>query len=257
MLNIKKILNRLPSPIKTLIIGLHSKWNSEIIWDKQLIEDLSNFYNLNHEETICMLKLGRKLFNEQCQIYIDNRRNILDLYKISQPYNVFSLSYWHMQRWHKKFRNNVLKYSTGKILDYGGGIGDISLILSQNGLDVTYADINGKNMEFAKWLFKKNILEIAVFDVENEFELIWEKKYDTIICLDVIEHVYNPKELLEKMTSNLNKNGRLIITQLNCEGPDETAQMHFKINFDAEKFLTKRGLVKSNKYDWLWIKSNY
>lgn len=80
--------------------------------------------------------------------------------------------------------------------------------------------------------------------------------YDTIIYLEVIEHVSNPREIFKIFSNHLNKQGKLIITQLDCEGSDESNLMHFQINFNAHKLLNSQGLYKSEFYPWLCIKKD-
>jgi len=82
-----------------------------------------------------------------------------------------------------------------------------------------------------------------------------EKQYDTIICIDTIEHIPNPRDVLEDIAMHLKNNGRLIITALNCPGETENNPMHLKMGFDAEKLLNSFGVFKSEEKDWLWIKS--
>lgn len=252
---IKYIRKYFPAFVKKPIIQLQQKWNSKIMWDKQLIKNLMEYYSLSYDETKCMLKLGRRLF---CDFWKElspqNDEAIISFYKIPLPYNVFSLVYWHMTRGQIKFRKEIVKHSFGDVLDYGGGIGDLSVKLAEKGLSVTYAEINGKNMEFAKWLFKKRGKDnITVLDVEKDQERIWAKEYDTIVCIDVIEHIPYPEDVLKKMARHLKNNGRLIITALECSGPKDDAPMHLKIEFDAEKLLNSFGVFKSDRHDWLWI----
>ena len=252
---IKQVGKHLPAFVKKLGVQLYQKLNPEIIWDKELIRDLMEYHNLSYDETKCMLKLGRRLF---CDFWDRDppkgEEGIMTFYKTA-PYDEFSLAYWHMSRGQRGFRREIIKHSFGDVLDYGGGVGDLSVKIAEKGLNVTYADINGKNMEFARWLVKKRGYEIEVRDIEKDQEKIWAKEYDTIVGIDVIEHIPHPEIVLEKMAKHLKTNGRLIITQLSCMGPDETAPMHFKIDFDAEKLLNSFGVFKSGVYDWLWIKS--
>jgi len=256
---IKQVGKHLPIFIKNPLIGLYQKWNSKIIWDKELMRDLMDFYNLSYDETRCLLKLGRRLFCDFWdKLNPKNDEEIVSFYiKMPLPYNVFSLAHWHMSRGQRGFRKEVVNQSFGNVLDYGGGIGDLSVKLAEKGLSVTYAEVNGKNMEFAKWLFKKRGKDnITVLDVEKDQERIWAKEYNTVVCIDVIEHIPHPEVVLEKMAKHLKDEGRLIITGLNCAGSTEDAPMHLKMTFDAENLLNSFGLFKSELYDWLCIKKH-
>ena len=255
-MNIYKIMEKyLPVFIKNPLIDLYQKWNSKIIWDKELIKDLVEYSHLSYDETIARLKLGSKPF-----IDFWNKLNpktddeIITFYK-TNPYNVFSLGYWHMSRGQKRFRKEVVNQSFGNVLDYGGGIGDLSIRIAEKCLNVTYAEVNGENMEFAKWLFKKRGKNnITVSDIEKDQEKIWAKEYNTIVCIDVIEHIPHPEVVLHKMAKHLKDDGRLIITGLNCPGPTKDTPLHLKIDFDAEELLNSFRVFKTKK-DGLWIKS--
>ena len=246
----------LPAFVKTPVAQLYQKLIPEIIWDKELIRDLMEYHNLSYDETICMLKLGHRL---ACDFWnrLDpkSENEIISFYK-NNPYGKFSLAYWHMEKGQRGFRKEIVKHCFGDVLDYGGGIGDLTIKIAEKGLNVTYVDLNGEYMKFAKWLFKRRGEDITVLDVEADDERIWEKEYDTVVCIDVIEHIPYPKSVLEKMEKHLKNNGRLIITNLECAGATEDAPMHFKIDFDAEKLLNSFGLSKSKVYDWLWVKKN-
>lgn len=253
---IKYVGKRLPIFVKEPLIQIYQKWNSKIILDKELIRDLMDIYNLSYDETKCMLKLGRRLFCDFWdRLNPKNDEEIVSFYKMPHPYNVFSLAYWHMSRGQRRFRKQIVKHCFGDVLDYGGGIGDLSIKIAEKGLTVTYAEVNGKNMEFAKWLFKKRGKNnITVLDIEKDQEKIWAKEYNTIVCIDVIEHIPHPEVVLKRMAKHLKDDGRLIITGLNCPGPTKDAPLHLKMNFDAEKLLNSFGVFKSEEYDWLGIK---
>jgi len=79
--------------------------------------------------------------------------------------------------------------------------------------------------------------------------------FDTIICIDTIEHVPNPEIVLEDIATHLKNNGRLVITALNCLGETENNPMHLKMESDPEKLLNSFRVFKSKEKDWLWIKS--
>jgi SAM-dependent methyltransferase len=262
----RKVYNCLPKQIKEWLKRLYNRYNSKVILDKKLIKDLVEYSNqnyawfhLNFDEVVWLGRLGNKL-NENLWNILNptTEEEIKNFYRVV-PYYIFRLPYWHMERGQRKFRENVVEYSFGDVLDYGGGPGDLSIKLAEKGLNVTYADIQGINPDFARWLFERRGYknEIEVLDVEKDEKKIWMKEYDTIVCIDVIEHIPHPESILEKMAKHLRKDGRLIITQLKSQGPVEDAPMHFEINFnETEKLLDSLGVFKSEIYDWLWIKES-
>jgi 2-polyprenyl-3-methyl-5-hydroxy-6-metoxy-1,4-benzoquinol methylase len=250
----------LPRRIRSFLNAIPSKWDSAAILDKQLVRDLMEFYNqdmaytdfsLTYGEAVYLLKLGLRLDADLWKVWNPrSEEKIKEFYQIT-PWYPFELAYWHMQRKQRKFRKKVVQHCFGHVLDYGGGIGDLSLELAKKGLTVTYAEVKGKNMEFAKWLFARRGFDINILDLDQYPDLLQE--YDTVLCIDVIEHVLHPEDTLERLAKHLKPNGHLIITHLDCLGTDEDNPMHFRIEFDAEKLLNSFGLFRA-KHDWLWIK---
>jgi len=257
-----KIGKHLPKRIKRLITLLYQKWSTKIIVDKEMIEDLIDFYNmklgyteykLSYDEAISLCKVAWRLNADFWNILNPKtEEEIKEFYKII-PYYPFELAYWHMWIGQRRFRKEVVRQSFGEVLDYGGGIGDLCIELAKKGLNVTYGDVQGINWEFAKYLFKKRGYNIAMIDL-GEGKLPKEKKYDTIICIDTIEHIPNPEVVLKDIAAHLKSGGRLIITALNCIGKKEDNPMHLKMNFDAEELLNSFGVFKSETYEWLWAK---
>ena len=259
-----RIGRRLPKKIKEPLKQLYSKWYSNVILDKRLIKDLAEFYNtsynyswfeLNYEEAVNLCKVAIRINADLWKALNPNTEEEIKIFYEAVPYYPFELIYWHMERGQRKFREKVIKYSFGDVLDYGGGPGDLSVKLAEKGFNVTYVDVQGWNKQFAEWLFKRRGYKIEVLDVEKDEEKLWGKEYDTIICIDVIEHIPHPEIVLERMARCLKENGKLIITKLKSSGPVEDNPMHFEVNFDeAEKLLNSFRVVNSGEYEWLWIK---
>ena len=129
-------------------------------------------------------------------------------------------------------------------------MGDLCVNLSRKGLECDYADVSGKTFDFAEWLFHKRNCQIRMINLDKEKI---SKKYNTIFCIDVIEHIVNPKEILRDLAGCLENNGKLIITNLNVS-TSEKYPMHLEMKFDSEKYLNSLGLLKTNE-PWLWVKS--
>ena len=117
---IKYVGKRLPNVLKEPLIQIYQKWNSKIIWDKELIKDLMLFFDLSYDETLCMLKVGRRVVISQWDILNPKTDAEIKEFYERLRYNAFSLAYWHMQRAQRKFRDKIVKISSGDVLDYGG-----------------------------------------------------------------------------------------------------------------------------------------
>ena len=245
-----EIGKNLPEPVKKILRPLYNKLDPPISLDKIMVKDLSEYFDLTQEETICMLKLGKRLNRDLWNILNPKtEKEIEEFYQIT-PYYVFDLAYWHAQRNQRSFRREIVKACRGNVLDYGGGIGDLCIELAKKGLNVTYADVNGETFKFAEWIFKRRHYKIKMIDLKKE-DL--KEKYDTILCIDVIEHVINPQMTLKRLAEHLRKNGRLIITNLDLHKKSKMYPMHLDSDLDTKKLLNSFGLLET-KNDWLWIK---
>lgn len=119
------------------------------------------------------------------------------LYKTTDLY-LFDLTYYQSllqeSGWHT-WLETLLKNSPHiqKVLDFGGGIGEATIIAAEKGLDVSYLDVEGsKTMEYAKHRFQKYNVSPKILTERDSLE-----KYDLIIAKDVLEHIENSDTVLK------------------------------------------------------------
>ena len=104
------------------------------------------------------------------------------------------------------------------ILDIGCGGGLISFPLHKLGASVTALDANKHNIDAAATYAKTNGLEVTLINSTIEEYLKAKnnaKKFDVVLCLEVIEHVSNPKEFVQNLTKLVTANGIIILSTLN------------------------------------------
>ena len=92
--------------------------------------------------------------------------------------------------------------STKKVIDFGAGIGTLSLIFKQKfGVDVICVEIDKKNKEF---LSQRNFKH---FDNLNEIK----DSVDLIFSSNVLEHIYDDISVLKNMKDKLNHKGGIYL----------------------------------------------
>lgn len=242
------------SPVLRIAQGIY-----RFLSARKLIAGLVEFHNsrsagskLSYADAVCLYKASYWLNNDLWNtLQPQTEQEIRRFYELT-PWYPFELVYWHTDPQQRKFRSRVAKLARGTVLDYGGGIGDLSLALARRELEVTYAEVKGRNMEFAQWLFQKSRAPVKVLDLSIENDDLAEE-YDTIICIDVIEHTPSPRQTLEHLASHLKADGRMIITQLGLTSTDGNPQ-HIPLDFNAEALMNSLGLVKDQRWPWLWTR---
>ena len=82
-----------------------------------------------------------------------------------------------------------------KILEWGGGIGQFSLLISKDSV-CHYYDLDGPIRDFAMWRFaKSNGNDIIVHD-EDPLDESW----DIVMIMDVLEHLEDPEKIISKLS---------------------------------------------------------
>ena len=92
------------------------------------------------------------------------------------------------------------------ILDIGCGGGILSEALSQKGANVTAIDLADGPLEVEKIRQKESKLDIR-YEKKSTSELVDEgNKYDVITCLEMLEHVPDPAEIVKDCAEAFYKN---------------------------------------------------
>lgn len=112
--------------------------------------------------------------------------------------------------YNKQIFRLIEKHLRGEILEVGCGIGSFTQKLVSFG-HVTAVDIEKFYITRTK-KHMKGLASVGFGDVEQgKWFFPSTKKFDTIICLNVLEHIKNDKNALKNMYSLLKKGGKLVL----------------------------------------------
>jgi 2-polyprenyl-6-hydroxyphenyl methylase / 3-demethylubiquinone-9 3-methyltransferase len=104
--------------------------------------------------------------------------------------------------------------SSLNILDIGCGGGLLCEPLKRLGASITGIDASSDNIEVAKLHAKKMNLNINYFQCSPE-KLNFEKKYDVILNMEVVEHVSDVDFFIQNCSKLTKKNGLMFVATLN------------------------------------------
>ena len=245
---IKKSVKKMPKPIERMLSVLYNMLACRIVLDRDMINILAEYFSLPEKEILWLLNLGQRLNADFWRFLNPKTQKEIENFYRTTPFYIFDLAKWHMETAQVKFRKSVIDEAEGRVLEVGAGIGDLCAKLAEKGLETDYNELEGMSSSFAKWLFRKKKLNIGFVNLSDV-----SKQYDTIICIDVIEHVVDPKGTLETLTRHLKKDGKMIITKLNFQDNSKLSPMHINFDVASHDYFTKLGLLNT-KYDWLFIK---
>lgn len=100
-------------------------------------------------------------------------------------------------------------YIGHQILEVGCGMGNLSFYLQHFG-DLSCVDISDLYLAHMKIDYPN--LHFYQFDIVDErIKSLKDKKFDTIICVNVLEHIENDKKALQNMFEILQPGGRLLL----------------------------------------------
>lgn len=172
-------------------------------------------------------------------------------YEANSEYYLYDLAQFHLAYKHIRFMLDIVELSDGRILDYGAGIGDLVLELARRQHDVTYLDVDGRTKAFARWRAERDWLPVTFASDLDEVD----GPFDTIISLDVFEHLAEPLPVVDGLIEKLAPGGRMIVTAY--FGATKSHPMHFDHDIDLGAYLRAAGLVDRKSFAMKHLRSQF
>ena len=107
----------------------------------------------------------------------------------------------------------IKPYCTGKVLEIGSGIGNISRYFLRDNFDITFSDIRASYCDVLQQKFPaSSILELDLVDLDfdNKFAALLGT-FDTVYALNVVEHIKDDNLAMLNAKKLLKKDGNIII----------------------------------------------
>ena len=196
----------------------------------KLKDHLESFLNINKEELD--LKLSKGL-DDLAALHPGSFKadEASDFYEESVgSAHIIDLASWHLNS--ADYIADTLRlqnsFAHGNLLDFGGGIGTHSLAAaSLPEVDhVFFVDLNPENRSFVQ-ARSKDLGVDKYLSVHRDLESTGEIKFDTLICLDVLEHLPDPANQLKIFLDRLNPGAIAIMNWYFYKGDKGEYPFHF------------------------------
>jgi ubiquinone/menaquinone biosynthesis C-methylase UbiE len=107
--------------------------------------------------------------------------------------------------------SNISKYLGRRILEIGGGVGSMTRFFTGKKLVVS-TDINDYNIKALNYKFSKKKRFVSVkTDISKTVSDLKKFSFDTVVCINVLEHIKDDRQALKNMSSLLDSRGRLVL----------------------------------------------
>lgn len=220
-----------------------------------LLQEMIEYTGLEKKEIDNLMKYSMdKIANEWKEINPKTESEITDFYRNVQWY-IYDLAEYNCNPACMVRREEIASKASGRILDYGAGIGTHLIDVHERGKKgLNYVDLRGKTWDFAEWRFKQRDMKVKMMEPDE-----LEGKYDTILLLDILEHIPKWKRVLKMLVKqHLNEKGTLFITDTFLDKENDIREkaypQHSKLGRgELRKYLDK--LLKGRKVIYyLWEK---
>ena len=167
--------------------------------------------------------------------------NVSDFYtEIVGDRHVADLAAWHITS--KDYISDTLKlqqrFSRNLVLDFGGGIGTHALAnaMSSKVKHVFFVDINETNRNFVEYRAKKLGVEkkLTFCKTVKDAQI---SKFDTIVCLDVLEHLADPASQIEIFSEIMDYNSVALFNWYFYKGEKNEYPFHIDDSQVVERFF--------------------
>ncbi|MBU5557880.1 MAG: HAD hydrolase-like protein [Candidatus Aenigmatarchaeota archaeon] len=189
---------------KTKAIETVKKSNEET----GLYTDICKYYGRDVIEEVLQGPINlRKEWLDQNPV---TEKEILNFYRTNKN-EIFDLTLFHsaphvIQQ--DKRIEKIIKNKGGTFLDFGAGIGHLTVNIGKTGIKTFHADLDGNTRNYAIWRAREKDSDVNFIDVKLD-----NTKYDSIACTDVIEHHPDPSKLIRYLSRRLKRGGIFLINE--------------------------------------------
>lgn len=189
---------------------------------KKVVQLLADIAQISHDQAKERLGLEADLIGTNVLNALNARG--IPLYTMSEKMSkfyedndafLFEITMWNASSIKGRLRSYIAhaleKFGkrNANIFCFGDGLGFDSTYFAQRGHKVKYYEPSHLSQKYSKHLFDENNVQVAQL---SSFDDIAPGSLDVLICLDVLEHVPSPMNLVRKFNTWLKPDGLLVVS---------------------------------------------
>lgn len=180
-----------------------------------LLLEAAEFLGLSLQQARSKLEGAGQRFREEWMRAAGNGPQAVD---VTAFYNQTDTELFELIEWHATdpihyraliVRDFALRNPGRQCLDYGSGIGSDAIVFGSAGYTVTLADISDLLLAFAAFRCRQRGIETRTIDLKRE--TLPENVFDVVLCLDVLEHIPSPLNVVRAIHRSMRSHGLLVV----------------------------------------------
>lgn len=149
---------------------------------------------------------------------------------------------WHVR---KKVRELYPKSTVMDIFDAGMGFGQYTYFMAKRfpGSEILAVDVKEEQVDDCRNFFAKCGFKNVKFETGDLTKIEFSERFDFILCVDVMEHIFEDELVFRNFSRALKKGGQLLVnTPSNLGGSDAHSE-------DDESFIEEHARIGYSKED--------
>lgn len=188
-------------PPEPLIVGEHRF---------DVLDDLAAFTSLPTEDVRTLVARRVEDFRTEWLQWPDAVRSDQWFYLASRMYLFANAVHFHER---PELINEVAELlpPEAKVLDFGGGTGNLSLALAAHGFRVSYRELSALQKDFTRFRVQRYGLQQRV-DILDSWADLPADTFDAVLAFDVFEHLPDLAQVVDQVAASLVEGGLLVDT---------------------------------------------
>jgi SAM-dependent methyltransferase len=221
---LRQLIGRAPGGRRDLLCRQRRRLLDRIGLNRGWFRELAQYYRgMTRQEFWIRYTIGRM---EAAKLWAQKPRRTETDYRAfyaETDYWVLRQMYYHRNDCFHFVANSMKRAGrAGAFCEYGCGVAPITAWLRPRFPDWRYTlvDLPSPMLEFARWRFR-HVGNVETREPGLGADLPLERDYEVIACLEVLEHVINPLEVVEHLAAHLKPGGTLFVNFVDEPGGDE------------------------------------